>query len=228
MKEPIPITHTAYTAIFGTIEAPKEPLLITPGWKYILYTDQDGFESRVWEIIKVPKVVNTRLESRKYKALFWNYVDTEFSMWCDGSFRINTNLNWFWTNHFKNDFSAPLHPQRKDMLEEGKAIIEAKRGGGEGVEKQMEIYKSIVPKNNGLIAAGILLRRNSERCRELCTAWYKETSDPNNCQRDQMSFTKVSLDFNDVISNFVYPYNRRSELIYHPHSNFIIGNKEYM
>ena len=45
-----------YTAIFGDYDTLKEPLVITPGWKYICYTDQD-FESKVWEIKKVKLVL---------------------------------------------------------------------------------------------------------------------------------------------------------------------------
>ncbi len=219
---------TVFTVIFGTIEKPKEPLLITPGWKYKLFTDQEGFESKVWEIIKVPTPKDTRLEARKYKALFWEHIDTRFSMWTDASFTINTNLNWFWKNHFNKPFSAPFHPQRDCVYEEAKAIIEANRGGGAGIVEQIKSYEGVIPKHNGLIAAGIILREDNPRCRELCSAWYAETSKEGNSQRDQPSFAKVSMDYTDIISYFTYPYNRRSELIYNPHKNYIINGKEFM
>lgn len=210
---------TVYTCIFSPYEKLKEVRVVTPGWEYRCYTDQD-FTSPVWNIIKVPTPENPRKQARIYKALFYNYVRTFQSMWIDGSMKINCDLNEFWEKHFKLPFSCPSHPQRDCVFEESEAIIFAKRGGMEGIENQINSYKGIVPPHNGLITSGILLREKRSQCMDLCAAWLNETLKEGNSLRDQVSFAKVSM--GKTFHMFDYKYNLESDFIYHPHRDVII------
>lgn len=216
--------RTIYTVIFGPYEKLKEPLTITPGWKYICYTDQD-FVSDIWNIIKVETPENPRKQARIMKALFYNYEDTFQSIYIDGSFQINCNLEEFWNKHFKSPFSAPFHPERDCVFEEADQIIAAKRGGREGIEKQIESYRGIVPPHNGIITSGILLREKRTICMDLCSNWLNETLKEGNSLRDQVSFARVSV--GKKFHMFNYKYNQETDFIYHPHRDIIIDGVNY-
>ena len=46
-----------YTCITGKYDALIEPLVVTPGWKYVCFTDQTNFTSKVWEIRPLPESI---------------------------------------------------------------------------------------------------------------------------------------------------------------------------
>lgn len=203
---------TIYTCILGPYEKLKEPKVITPGWEYVCYTDQ-VFESKIWKIFQIGPVDNSRLTARMIKALFYNYVYTYCSIYIDGSFEINCDLNKFWNKYSILPFSAPKHPQRDCVFLEVEEIIKCKRGGREGIEAQIESYRGTIPEHNGIITSGILLRQKTPFCMDLCAAWFEETSKWS--LRDQVSFAKVSL--GKPIHTFLYRYNAEDSFIYHPH-----------
>jgi hypothetical protein len=64
-----------YTAIFGPYEELKEPTVITPGWKYICFTDQP-LKSNVWNVnqVKHGDLLSSQRRARQYKILFQNYI----------------------------------------------------------------------------------------------------------------------------------------------------------
>lgn len=205
---------TVYTVIFGAYERLKEPKFISKGWKHICYTDQD-ITSDVWEIRKIPPVSDARREARRYKALFYKFTETEFSIWIDASFVINTDLNIFWNRWFKKPFTAPKHPIRNCVYTEIKAAKDAGRGGTELIEEQGEHYALTIPKNSGVITAGILLRQRTTECITLCDDWWAETNRWS--LRDQVSFCKASQPHSKIIHTFEWKYPHSREFIYIKH-----------
>lgn len=204
---------TVYTAIFGKYERLKEPTIVSKGWKYICYTDQP-FESNVWEIRQVKSPEDPRRESRKYKALFWNYVETEYSMWVDGSFLINCDLNKFWQSYFRLPFSAPKHPTRKCVYEEIKSVVAAGRGGCEKIKDQYNHYQKLgIPAKNGITTSGVILRQATPECKSLCEEWWNETSKWSS--RDQVSFAAVNIGKSFHVFNWSYPIARDLKYIKH-------------
>lgn len=91
-----------YTVIFGPYEELKEPLVITPDWRYICFTDQP-FMSTTWEVRRIDAWPDKRMHSREYKINFDRYIDAYQSIYIDGSFQINCDLNQWWAKHFKPD-----------------------------------------------------------------------------------------------------------------------------
>lgn len=213
--------YTVYTCIFGPYEPLKEPLVVTYGWTYLCITDQD-FKSDVWEIRKV-NVYDARLTARFYKSLAFKDL-SRFTLWVDGSFTINTDLNEFWNKYFVSPFSCPSHPMRSDVFDEIDSAIEGQRGGLSNIEKQRERYKETVPRNGGIITSGILLRENTVECIDLCVNWWKETSRPESSLRDQVSFAFASINYKHIIHTFNYRYAERMEFLYTPHSSKTIGD----
>jgi hypothetical protein len=203
-----------YTALFSNYEELKEPRVITPGWKYIIYTDQD-LTSNIWEIRKVELTDTPQRMARFYKLTKW--TEWEQSIWIDASFIIDTDLNVWWAKHFDKGFSAPKHPLRNCVFVEALDCIISKRGNKEEVQAQMEEYKKIgIPAKNGVIQSGLLMRENKPEVIELCQNWWEELKVRS--IRDQISFAKVSLN-SPVVHTYVWDYRRERDFIYRHHYN---------
>ncbi len=215
---------TIFTVIFGPYEQLKEPLVDNPDWNFICFTDQP-FVSNVWKIVQVPIVDNPRLKAREYKILFYKFIESEFSIYIDGSFEVNCNLTDFWNKHYKLSFNAAIHPWRNDVYEEAETCLKGMRGGCNGLKEQIEAYRNIVPKNNGLISSGILLRKKSQECIDLCNEWFHEVK--THSHRDQIGFSKVCLNYQDIIHRFQYRYCEEYSFMFTPHRSVIIDGTEY-
>lgn len=182
---------TIYSAIIGNYDTVKEPLVITPGWKYILFTDQD-IKSEVWEVRKVELINNdTILTARYYKIMFHEHIEDEFSIWIDGSFTINCDLDKFMAANFKSPMTVVKHPLRNCIYREADVCIQQKRGDRKQIEEQIELYRMEgVPKNWGLIQSGILMREKSDRSILFCEQWWVNIKTFST--RDQIAFGLVS------------------------------------
>jgi len=177
-----------YTAIFGDYEELKEPTPVTPGWRYICYTDQP-LKSDVWEIVQMKVIDTPQRTARWVKIMGW--VDWQFSMWVDASFQINCDLNEWWALRFKSPFSAARHPLRSDIYAEARSCIINNRGDNGKVQKQDDRYRAMhFPMNTGIITSGIMLRENTPECIDLHEKWWSELS--RESVRDQLSFAFVS------------------------------------
>jgi hypothetical protein len=177
---------TCYTAIIGGIDDLKDPKIITPGWKYICFTDQP-FKSKVWEIVKVKcEPGNERILSKFYKLLPHLFIQDKYTMWVDGSFEINCDLNAFWEK-FKAPLTFMQHPFRNCVYKEIDACIKNRRDDIEILRSQYRRYRNlgIVP-NNGMIASGVILRENCEATNTFCQLWFDELKDRS--LRDQVAW----------------------------------------
>lgn len=207
--------NVVYTALFGPYEELKTPRIITPGWRYICYTDQP-LTSDVWEIVPT-KVRGTDPQrfARWFKIMHW--VDWAQSIWVDASFCIDTDLNDWWNDHSKAPFSCAQHPLRQDFYEECMDCIVSKRGDRIEVDAQMNEYLAAgVPRHNGVIQSGILLRTNSLECIALCEAWWSEMQ--GRSSRDQIAFCRVSAKtMPGLIYNYRWDYRMGKDFIYWKH-----------
>lgn len=202
-----------YTAIFSDYEDLKEPSIISEGWKYICFSDQD-LQSDVWEIIKVEPHLPAQRMARYVKIMFHKFIDAEFSFWLDASFKINIDLNLFWSKTFKAPFSCPKHPARDCVYQEINSCLANKRGEADLLVKQSIKYKAAgVPVFNGIITSGVLMRQRTKEVVDICEAWWKELEE--NSSRDQVSFARVSLRFR--FHTFIWDYSQSRELKYHKH-----------
>lgn len=203
-----------YTALFGDYEELKTPRVITPGWRYICYTDQP-VTSDVWEIINtpVPEFTDNQRFSRYIKIM--GFVDWPVSIWVDASFRIDTNLDEWISKYHVKPFSAAIHPLRNDFKNECMDCIISGRGDRMEVDKQMNEYLSKgLPRNNGVIQSGILLRTNTPECIALCEAWWAEMQ--GRSARDQIAFCKVSVG-SDILHTYFWDYRQGKDFIYSHH-----------
>lgn len=213
--------NVCFSALFGNYEEVKEVKVISEGWQYILYTDQE-IESKTWEIIKieVPEDFTPQLFARSVKIL--GFVLWEKSIWIDHSFVIDTDLNIWWETYFKGGLTAPAHPLRNDVYAECLDCIIAQRGNKEQVQKQMAKYRELgIPQNGGLIQSGLLMRENTDEVIKLCQRWWQELLD--HSIRDQIAFCKVSLGCN-FVHMYNWDYRARKDFLYYHHYQRRGGN----
>jgi len=204
--------RVCYTALFSNYEELKEPRVITPGWKYICFTDQE-LKSNVWEIRKVELIDTPQRMARFYKMT--RFSEWEKSIWIDASFVIDTDLNLWWEKYFDKGFSAPKHPLRNCVYVECMDCIISKRGNKEEVHAQMEEYKKLgIPARNGIIQSGLLMRENKPEVIELCENWWQELK--TRSMRDQIAFARVSLN-SEVVHTYQWDYRREKDFIYKKH-----------
>jgi hypothetical protein len=205
---------TIFTAIFGPYDQLKDPLVITPGWDYVCYTNQD-FKSDIWKIKKINPPGDARRAARFIKINFFNFIFSGKSIWIDGSFTINCDLDKFWNENFKGEMTCIKHPIRNCIFEEGAACISLGRGEKELIEKQLLSYTGNVPKGNGLIQSGILMRQRTRGVIKVCEEWFNEIE--NYSSRDQISFGKVSMN-NPIINYIEWDYRSGKEFIFTRHN----------
>lgn len=211
------MSKVIYTAIFGSNDELKEPMLITPGWEYICFTDQD-LKSDVWEIRKMlPREDGSARTARHIKINFHQYIQEENTIWIDASFIINCNLDEWW-NRFVPPFTCIKHPDRNCFYQEAEAVISHGRDINENVKPQVDAYRTLgLPAHNGLIASGILMRCRIKEVIEFCELWWHHVLIGS--IRDQLSWPLVDWYKPNVCKKIVWHYPTGLEFIYLPHKN---------
>lgn len=176
-----------FTAIFGFYDLPKKPQVITPAWRYVMYTDQN-FVSEIWEIRKVSLINGDPiLTARYYKIMFHEHIEDEFSIWIDGSFTINCNLDRFMAGNFKSPMTVMKHPLRDCIYEEANVCVKQRRGDRNSIERQEYSYSCAgIKKRAGLIQSGILIRELNDWTIQFCELWWEQIRTFST--RDQIGF----------------------------------------
>lgn len=208
---------TVFTAIFSNYDDLKQPLVITEGWKYIVFTDQD-LVSDVWEVIKVPVMeCGAQKTARYYKIMFHEHIKDRYSMWIDATFIINCDLNKWWSQ-FIAPFTTIRHPFDNCVYKEIQSCQRGGKGSYSQLEGQRQLYRRLgVPKNNGLIASGILMREKTPQVIEFCKMWWKNLYMWS--ARDQISFALTQYKMPNMHVSINWDYTTRDEFIHIPHLN---------
>jgi len=207
--------NTCYTAIFGNYDDLKDPQVITPGWQYICFTNQD-IKSNVWQIVRKEMMPEgPQRTARYYKLMYFHHVTSEKSIWIDASFIINCNLDRFWDKYFNSHISTPNNPFRNCVYLEAEACIRNGRDVPEVIENQISHYRRFVPRNNGMIASGILLRNQSFETHTFCALWWEELK--RFSVRDQISWANINHQLPNTCHRFNLDYRYSDEMIFTTH-----------
>lgn len=206
---------TIYTAIFGKYDDLKEPFVKTKGWKYVCFTDQD-LESDVWDIRKVPVMPCGPVKTaRYYKLNPHKVIDDECTIWIDATFIVNVNLK-FWWRRFKAPFTAIKHPFETCIYKDGEACLDMGKGTRSMVERQIAFYKALgLPRNNGLIASGILMRQRVNVVNDFCNVWWQQVEKWS--ERDQIAYGYANFKRPGVVNLIEWDYTTQKEFIHIPH-----------
>ncbi len=177
-----------YTAIFDGYDdlIPHEP---TEGVRFVCFSDGPLF-ARPWEVRVVERALSPRRENRRYKILAHNFIDADCSIYIDGNIKLLVDPRELVRRYLADSLLALFkHPFRDCLYEEGYAIAEAELDDPETVLAQLARYrKAGYPRDNGLHAGNIILRRHTKEVARFNELWWQEVA--RGSERDQ-----VSLDY---------------------------------
>lgn len=180
-----------YTVILGDYDTLIDPVIVTPGWDYVCYTDKD-VKSEIWEVVHV--ILDKRhikKQSRLLKLtppLLENYDE---SIYIDGNIQVNCNLNKFLLKYNPSDLMVMDHPERNNIYKEALACVELDKDNPKVILKQLDSYFSegFNIFESGLFACGVIYRVHREEIKRLSNDWYEETK--NFSHRDQLSLPYI-------------------------------------
>jgi len=209
-----------YTYIFGKHDWLRTPTKVTPGWKYICFTDTPdnvwpkSMERQTWEVIQVPSDQDTPKRTAGYYLTHSAnlFPEAEIIVSVIGMGRIVGDLDGFVMKNLKRDYCLMRHPARVCTYSEGQAVISYKKDKPENVNPQMDRYKAEgLPVNHGMVQTGVIGRRNSDRVKEFERLWWEEIK--NESQRDQLSFNYCLWKYPDLIKVDTFDPNKLGEFV---------------
>jgi len=192
-----------YFPLMGDYDKLREPTIITPGWDYICYTNNYKLKSKHWNIRFVESDLDDARFARKVWILNHKYakgydisisIGAQIQPTCD----LNIFQKVFLPQDDKVDMSMPKHPSRICLYHEANECIAKRKDNPEIISSQIEFYKKEgYPKNNGLVACGIIIRKHNRlNIEEHCEKWWKQVKEWS--LRDQLSFNYILWKYNLV------------------------------
>lgn len=192
-------TLVVYTAIFGSIPDRLRPpgrARRDAGIRFVCFTDRaDGRPTEgSWELRRPEwSHPDPRRAARYHKILSHVlFPDADYSIWHDGNIQLVVDP-WRLVERLQPggiEVASFKHRDRNCVYEELEACIRLDKDGVERMSRQVAGYRDAgYPEQNGLAETGVLVRRHSERVRELNQAWWREIE--NGSVRDQLSFDFV-------------------------------------
>lgn len=188
-----------YKAIFGQKDDLKSIAFKTPNCDYYCFTD--NLYNADWKIIKeeVPFLIN---KSPRFKARYFKvnshlvFPQYKYSLWIDGQINLTSNIHELISLASSNhDIAMPKHPERSCIYAEAAACKALGKDNKVIIDKQIQRYEEDgFPKNMGLCASGIILRKHTKRIKEFNETWWNEIL--NGSIRDQISLNYVLYKLN--------------------------------
>lgn len=197
------IVYSVNTGGYDNLYSPK---ICDPNVRYILFTDNKYFKSKIWEVNHVDFLSEIKDNRRiaRYVKINSHLVlpSHDISIWIDHCYspRINNFEKMLKENPFESIMSY-RHDCRNCIYDEAKKIISDKLDYELTVKKQMEKYLlESFPKNIGLFDSGFTVRKNDDKVKLFNDTWWSEIS--NGSARDQLSQVYSSWKTKVPISSF--------------------------
>ena len=182
-----------YSANIGGYDQFNTPTIIDKSARYILFTDNKYFKSKIWEIYHID-FIDKNLDNRK-KA---RYIKTnphlvlpnhEINIWIDHCYipRFNDVNNLLKEINFNNNnIMCYRHNVRTCIYTEANVVKTDKLDYPNIVDEQMNKYKMEgFPSKYGLFDSGFTIRKNNELVNKFNETWWNEIK--NHSGRDQLS-----------------------------------------
>lgn len=187
------VTYTVLVGDFSTDISHLEQ--VDSDYKKICFTDNKNLVLRNWDIVPVNLSLDAARESRRFKLLPHIFLkDFEWSLYIDTRVKLEKRPEIIWHNHATRSqkFFAFPHPDRNCIFDEAEIIIQHQIDHERRVREQMDYYKSLsYPRQAGLIAGGMLLRKHNEPdLIKLSETWFEHVL--RFSKRDQLSFNFVA------------------------------------
>ncbi len=187
-----------YTCITGGYEGLIPQSCVDDRYDYVCFTDSEkllnektynGWEIRPLMFSALDNVRNARWHKTHPHILLPEY---DHSIWIDGNILIKGSHLYDRVDALIAEgveLAIPRHPQRNDIYEEAKSVIEQGKDNKEIVDRQISEYRSIgFPENTSLHETNIIFRKHSQviALMEEWWSWIERYS-----RRDQLSFDFV-------------------------------------
>lgn len=164
-----------------------------------LYTSNtNGYDNERKDILcftDYNRFIHPRLNAKIYKILYYQFVQTEWSVWIDSNIRLKVNASFLVKLAKNNDICVFKHPRRDCLYEEAEICKKKKLDYSSVIDSQILKYKNLnYPPNNGLAECSIIIRRDTKHIRDLCDNWWSEIC--TGSWRDQISFPFIFQNVN--------------------------------
>lgn len=171
-----------YTAITDGYDAVHDPPS-QEGWTYIMYCDRE-IKSDVWQLRlieeNIPKI------NRKIKLLPHHYLPPhDLSIWLDANITFKGDLDTL----IAGDLVFWKHTERENVYEEARACIGLGKDRSDIIRAQMIHYENEGFDGKGVVASGLVVRRNTQENRVFNQMWWEELERWSG--RDQLSVPYV-------------------------------------
>ena len=195
----------------GGYDELKDLSVVDKNVRYILFTDNKYFKSKVWEVNHVDflsHVGNNRKIARYIKINSHLILpEHDISIWIDHCFtpKINNFTTIINDNPFEN-IMCYKHDERNCIYSESEKVLIDKLDHPNVVKKQMLRYvNENFPKNYGLFSTGFLVRKNNQNVKLFNETWWNEIL--NGSERDQLSQMYSSWKTKIKVDNFRHGQN---------------------
>ncbi len=174
-----------YTVLLGDYKLNK-PIYKNPDWELICFTDQN-ITSKHWSIVKVE---GGKKKSREIKICCDKYIDFDICLYLDAKFKIKCDLDDFVKKNLKTNIAVMKHNKRNCTYDEGHFCIKINKDKKETILNQLKTYENDgFPKQFGLYAPGIMIRKNTNEVNHFMKLWYDEVE--RYSYRDIISFSYI-------------------------------------
>lgn len=188
-----------YTIITGNYDTIKQPLELTPGADYFLFTNNSHIrEAGVWKVVEIPLLniegstekENNILLSRRVKMLAHEYLPQGYdvSVYVDADMLLKESLSELLDTMADNRLMAACrHSYCVSVRQEINDLINKGMVDAHQVEQQWQRYVDWGFKDDlGISENGLLIRRHHDaRVIQLMELWWGEYQQ--GCLRDQVS-----------------------------------------
>lgn len=187
------------TVITGNYDTIKQPLVLTPGADYFLFTNNLTIkDAGVWKVVHIPSLnigsrsekENNILLSRRVKMLTHEYLPQGYdvSVYVDADMLLKESLNELLDTMADSSLMAACrHSCCASVRQEINDLINKGMVDAHQVEQQWQRYVEWGFKDDlGISENGLLIRRHHDaRVIQLMELWWKEYQ--HGCLRDQVS-----------------------------------------
>ncbi len=189
-----------YTCITGSYDNLEEPVYVNDNISYCAITDFDIPNSSRWQRMDIKKIQQIDGYDNIQKARYVKthphelFGDFDYSIWIDGNIVLMADLIPLVLTMEKNNtiFGCHIHPHRRKLITEAKAIIKLKRKVvKEKLKEQIDFYYSQGYKDQvPVYETTILIRKhNDKQCISLMQEWWNQIY--RYTTRDQISLPYV-------------------------------------
>jgi len=175
-----------YTVLLGGYDDLKEPREVTPGWDYVVFTDNRELKSDNWFVswggyYNTCPETDIKKQSRWFKLKPLGGYDT--TLYVDASYRPLGNLDEFIEGKTEGVWMT-RHPQRNCVYREAQTVREKGLDNENTVLEQVGRYRDEgLPDRGGLWRGGVIVRNKG--CEAFNEKWWEEVS--RGTYRDQIS-----------------------------------------